>query len=57
MPIPNMKEIASGEVFKNFYRDNFIYVDKTEKVLAMIKKGRAFCLDLAVSVSQLSLTL
>lgn len=42
MPIPNMKEIASGEVFKNFYRDNFIYVDKTEKVLAMIKKGRAF---------------
>lgn len=37
-----MKEIASGEIFANFYEENFIYVDKTEQISAMIKKGRAF---------------
>lgn len=35
-----MKDIASGEVFSDFYDDNYIYVDKTEQIYSMIKYER-----------------
>ncbi len=37
-----MKKIAQGQSFKNFYNDNFIYIDKTKEISALINYGRVF---------------
>ncbi len=37
-----MKKIAQGQSFKNFYNDDFIYIDKTKEIYALINYGRAF---------------
>ncbi len=37
-----MKKIAQGQSFKNFYNDDFIYIDKTKEIYALINYGRVF---------------